>query len=348
MSRPGMSRVGLVVAVGLVAGLGSRAEAYSCHSRFMIVLDRSCSMNKKADQNDAQTKWEAAVTAINSLTSTFASEIDFGLTMFPDGDADMGGSKDCNQDGPIAVKLGPDNAGAISTALEDGTPGDICTTPLSAGIVEAGTDPDLTSPYTGSGDRSYLLLITDGKPTCSETSSDVISAIQALYGRGYPTYVVGFGNQVDADLLSDAALAGGVPQSGGEFYDAGVPDGGTTLYYEADNAQALDNALQAIVGKLSGEFSTCDGTPCPDGRCFTAGEVCEGGFCVPEGGDGGGAATDDASVASPDGGGPASGKHAGCGCRVGGAGAPANGVLTAALLVLLALSRRTLRRSRAR
>src|SRR5213075_1806499 len=110
----------------------------------------------------------------------------------------------------------------------------------------------------------------------------------------------------------------------------GVANAGSPKYYQADDAVALEAALDEIGGKVAGdpEFGGCPGTPCPDGRCFGAGETCTMGFCVsPISGDGG-VGGGDGGNGNGDGGnghgnnGESSG---GCGCHVGDHGSAAPG-----------------------
>jgi hypothetical protein len=282
----------------------------------VIVLDRSCSMNRPPMQGSPQTKWQLASAAINVLTTKYAGKLDFGLIMFPDQTGDS-----CLQDGAIYVPVGPGREAMIASALVTGAPASPCTTPVKPGIDQVALDPVFAQPYSGQGRRSFVLFISDGQETCGGGRTEIDGSVKALFDKGYPTYVVGFGGAVDKMGLDSMALVGGVPRPLG--------DGGAERYYQADDGPALQAALDAIAGAAVGTgevFTTgCDGTPCPDGRCFGAGESCVNGSCLGPaadlaGGAGGGASMNDAgAVAGDAGAGGGMGKGAGCGCEVGAA-----------------------------
>ena len=69
---------------------------------------------------------------------------------------------------------------------------------------------------------------------------------------GMPTFVVGIGTTGVAATLDQLAIAGGRPQTGG-----------TTSYYQVDDAAALGMALATIVGQTAS--CTFNIGPAPDG-----------------------------------------------------------------------------------
>jgi hypothetical protein len=323
----------LVACLAAVTLLGARpASAADCHSNLMIVLDRSCSMNQPPRAGVMQTKWVIAVAAINKLTTKYAGKLDFGLIMFPDGD--MGGMVSCTQAQPIYVNMGPNKESAINTVLMSTQPNGPCTTPIKPGIDQVSTDPVYANPHVPGSRRSFVLFISDGRETCGGNETEIEMSVKALYDKGYPTYVVGFGGGVDPAGLDKFALAGGVPRAAG--------DGGNSRYYQADDAAQLEAALDAIAGEVvgSGEFTGgCSGTPCPDGRCFTPGNMCIGGFCddgTALDGGGGGSGED----MSAGGGGGGNGADGGCGCRVAGLRETAGALLLCAVVAVILLARR--------
>jgi len=315
------------------------ARAADCHSNLMIVLDRSCSMNQKPKASVMQSKWEIAVAAITKLTTKYAGKLDFGLIMFPDQTTDS-----CLQDGPIYLNVAPGQEGQFPAKLTAAAPGAPCTTPIKPGIDQVSTDPVFAMPYVAGNRRSFVLFISDGRQTCGGNVAAIETSVKALFTNGYPTYVVGFGGGVDPMGLNTFAQAGGVPRQL-------IGDAGTNLYYQADDAMSLDQALDAIAGEVvgAGEFITgCSGTPCPDGRCFGAGETCIDGACVgPDMSAGAGGGDGDMGGGGGGGGGGGNGGGAdGCACAVGrGASLPLYGLL-GVLAVGAMLARRRLRRRR--
>ena len=315
---------------GLVASHTS-AHAGACDSNVIIVLDRSCSMTG-SPAGTPDTKWEIAEAAIGTLTTSYDGLLRFGLIMFPDEDGER-----CDQDGPIYVETGEDKEQAVRDAIAATNPNGPCVTNIDTALGQVSADPAFGSSMPD-GRRGFVLLLTDGKQSgsCGGADGDIVSIenIETMYAAGYPTYVVGFGGGVDPDDLNAFAVAGGVPRAG------------DPMYYQADDAVALDEALDAIAGDIVGdpEIGGCVGTPCPDNRCYGDLETCEDGVCrvhLPDAGP----VTDAASAgpdaggldASADGSGAAGDDDSGCGCRT--ADAPA-GTWLGLLLVGLLLRRR--------
>ncbi len=331
-----------------LAALAGPAVADDCHSRIMIVLDRSCSMNDPPTKGGKQTKWELAGLALQKVTTQYQGQLDFGLIMFPDQTGN-----NCLQDGPIYVNVAPGQEATIVSKVMTTMPTGPCVTDIKPAIDQVATDPVFATPYSGQGARSFVLFISDGMQTCGGTDAQIATSFKTLYDSGYPSYIVGFGDGVAPAALDQFATAGGVPRTL-------TPDGGTRLYYQADDAQALDDALDHIVGAVTAEFVVCPGVPCPDGRCFGAGAQCQAGFCAgpttddggsstggdggsSTGGDGGSSTGGDGGSPTGDGGATTKG-HAtgGCGCRM--IGAPPAG--SALLLFVVGAAVFLLRRRR--
>jgi MYXO-CTERM domain-containing protein len=259
------------------------------------------------------------------LTTKYTGMLDFGLIMFPDQTG-----QSCVQDGPIYVNVAAGNESKLVSTVTGTKPNGPCVTPIKPAIDQVATDPVFASVYQGMGPRSFVLFISDGMQTCGGSDAQITASFAKLYADGYPSYIVGFGGQVAPAALDMFAQAGGVPRT------VGV-DGGGRPYYQADDAAGLDAALDEIVGNVvSAEFSSCPGTPCPDGRCFVAGQQCSGGVCVgsTSGGSGDGGADDGG------GGGSGAGGRSGCSCRVGDAPLPASAGLLLLALPLVARLRR--------
>lgn len=205
----------------------------------LIVLDRSCSMTAKVN---GVSKWEIAVKAIQTMTTSFTGKIRFGLTMFPDLVAPS-----CGQDA-IPIPVGDGNETAISDLLGAALAGNDpyfpdgpCVTNIDTGMQQASGEPAFLDP-----DRdSYALLITDGKQsgTCSAAGGDAGTTmiIQDMHDtQKVSTFVLGFGGEIDPAQMNIFAEAGGVP--------AGDP----TKYYDASDQMSLDAALTTIANKTLG------------------------------------------------------------------------------------------------
>jgi hypothetical protein len=223
----------------------------------LVVLDRSCSMRVELE-GTMTSKWEAAVSALDHVTTDFADDIRWGLTLFPDTTNDR-----CTQDA-IPIPVADNNASAIKTLLTNALsvadplyPDGPCVTNIDTGIKQARTDPALRDPTRS----SFLMLVSDGvqSPTCAAGGGDegTEAAIAALYkNRAIKTFVVGFGSAVDAPQLNSFAVAGGTALSG------------ATKYYRADTAAQLDQAFQSITSSLVSCSYLLDSAPSDPGLLY--------------------------------------------------------------------------------
>jgi hypothetical protein len=196
-------------------------------------MDRSCSMNDQIGTGASRdTKWNIARAATHNLVTSYMGQIRFGLTVFP------GTEQMCMMNPPrcapgaINVQVGPGQEGAVSNFLTGST---TCQggTPLTEEL------HSLVS-YNGLADTmrpNYMLLITDGMPTCN---MDPTAEVTANFRRTPPvkTFVVGFGSAVDRNQLADMARAGGTARAT------------SPAYYQADDAASLRAAFAAIAGAV--------------------------------------------------------------------------------------------------
>ncbi len=225
------------------------ATAAIVPANLLVVLDRSCSMTEVIGTQD---KWQIAVAAMQKMTTTYKDRIRFGLTLFPDTDADK-----CNQ-GTIPIGVAPGNETKIATLLTSALaktdpyfPDGPCVTNIDTAMKQASGEP----AFKDATRKSYALLMTDGAQAgCSAAGGDpgTVKIIGDMATAGVPTFVVGFGKGVKAASLNSFAVAGGVPTSDP-----------TTKYYQADDAKSLDSALATIASKTLGCVFTLSKTP-PD------------------------------------------------------------------------------------
>lgn len=232
-------------------GCGSQAiAAEPVPPNLLVVLDRSCSMTSKVG---AQTKWEIAVDALKTLTTSYSGKIRFGLTLFPDRD-----TNNCTQAAAIPVPLGPANETKIQTLLtsalkaaDPNFPDGPCVTNIDTGMSQAATDPG----FKDATRKSFAMLVSDGAQAgCNAGGGDTGTAatITSLASKGVKTFVVGFGSGVDTATLNQFAVAGGMPVSGG-----------AVKFYNAGDKASLDAALKTIAAlTLSCTFKL--GTTPPD------------------------------------------------------------------------------------
>jgi len=220
------------------------AEISAVPPNLFISLDRSCSMRNNS-------KWDIAVTAINTMTEDFRGDIRFGLALFPDLE-----TTDCGQ-GAIEIPVDWDNETAIQDLLtasldtsHEQYPSGPCVTNIDTAMEQASNDTTLDDPERD----SFVVLITDGKQYgCNDAGGDngTELIIEDLWlNRSIGTFVLGFGSGVDPDQLNEFADRGGVP--------SGDP---TTRYYDADDQVSLDAALATIASQTLGCAFALDQIP---------------------------------------------------------------------------------------
>jgi uncharacterized protein YegL len=227
-------------------------DAYGSTPDMMIVLDRSLSMT-------LYNRWQPSKNAVQTITSEFERLVSFGLVMFPG----MGstnpldlllGTGGCAGGEKVDVPMKVLNAMAIAQAT-NGTQ-TMGLTPTGAGLGAA---------LTALGDRKpgldtmvkpgYVLLVTDGEPSCDPTISPdtiqqdaAIMAVKALKAANIPTYVIGY--QIDPmwqPLMNQLAM-----------------EGGTGMYHPAESSMQIIDTFRQItkdVVKCSFELSMVPPNP---------------------------------------------------------------------------------------
>ncbi len=193
----------------------------------MLVVDKSGSM---ADPlSGGGQKWAVMRDALMTIVNNYQGGINFGLILFPLG-------SQCSA-GIVSANMGSD-ASTLSTQLALTFP-------------DGGTPTHLTLQNTLAYYNSipvnpqgrYVLLATDGMPNCRDmvdpndpTTTETLAAVTSLAGAGISTFVLGFGDAVNADPT---------------FLQSMAAAGGTGNYYAANSPDELAAALDAIAGSIS-------------------------------------------------------------------------------------------------
>jgi hypothetical protein len=207
----------------------------------LILQDRSGSMEWSADATcmrncGANSRWNQVTAALNQVVSTTDTMVNWGLKFF-------GSSNSCAVTAAPEVPVGPMNGAAIVAAIGGATTGS--PTPTRNGMnAAAAYMATLTDP-----NPKYLLLATDGEPTCNPdlpatmmNMTDSAGAQQAVtdaFNMGFKTFVVGIGDTMGAATLDQMAINGGMPQTGAP-----------TSFYQVTDTASLVAALQTILGRV--------------------------------------------------------------------------------------------------
>jgi hypothetical protein len=213
-------------------------------AEILLLLDRSASMQDPPDVTPAVStpKWDLIIPAVKQVIMDSDASVHWGLKVFPEGEGSecVAGSVTSKIDVPIA----PMNATAVINAINattdegNGTPtGDA----VNAAVAYLRT---LTSD-----NKKYILLATDGEPSCAGTSEGqtaarpyAVTAVTNAATANFHTFVVGVATTKDSAtaVLNDLAVAGKEPRAGL-----------LTRYYLGTTQSDLSAALAFITGQAS-------------------------------------------------------------------------------------------------
>lgn len=178
----------------------------------VIVLDASVSMNDAVDGSCTggcvNSKWSAAVRAIDAVVTPTTAKVNWGLTALPDvADACAGGR--------IAVPAALFSAARINQELDRRTNGEILlnggNSPMRAAVDVAAAHLSARDP----GGHRIVLVITDGQPDCAPGAADTfasdaagtVQAVTDAASLGISTSVIGVaaaGGPAEATLAAMA------------------------------------------------------------------------------------------------------------------------------------------------
>ena len=216
----------------------------------LMVLDRSGSMIDIPDgapSGSTTTKWQIVVPSLEAVVSATESSISWGMKSFPEAYTDS--LDDCagGVTGIIDVKVAAMDGTQMNSAITALTPagkGTPTGDAINSAVAYMGTLTD-TNP-------KYLLLATDGEPTCVGTSKDstnsgpaAVTAIANALKAGFPTFVVGIATSKTTANTELTAMS----KAGGEPIPVTNPLAHN--YYLANDATTLVSAMEAITGQIS-------------------------------------------------------------------------------------------------
>ena len=213
----------------------------------LISLDRSSSMvtNDVPGTSPTKNRWTVAKEAIGSLLAAHGDDIRFGLKLWPGSNLACSTGGSCSP-GTVRVDPAEGTAAAINGDLAGaGT----CNygTPITGSLTSLLGDSRLLD----SARPNYVILVTDGQQqSCTGDPVDAVADLRAQ-DPSVQVFVVGFSGDVDATQLTNMAIA------------AGTDRPGTPKYYQADNADQLNEAFDEIAGSVLSCTYVLDGAP-PD------------------------------------------------------------------------------------
>lgn len=232
-------------------------------SPVLLLQDRSTSMRGDVD-NAPGTRWENLKTAVSQVVTETQASVAWGMKFFPN-------EMTCQVSPGAEFAPTFNNAAPIVGAL-NAIPGDSEGTGLTDGTPTRKALEAATAYLTTLEGNKYIVLATDGQPTCrgdSETSDDyeaALEAARATAAAGIKIAVVGIafdpvepGEAVEDEqqFLNDVADIGGMARSD--------PSDPQTHYYPASNTAELVAAFAAITSQVvSCTFELPQVPPVPD------------------------------------------------------------------------------------
>jgi hypothetical protein len=231
----------------------------------LLVLDRSASMSEAEKGNI----WSFVVPAVKSVVQATQNELQWGMEMFPYGEGSACTSGTLPAVSQIKPQVALGNYSAIAslipeTATGNGTPTD---TAITVGMSYLKSVPN---DYP-----RYILLATDGVPSCDGTSESTsrgvtaaVSAIASAYAAGIPTFVLGINSPSRSSSLAD--LTAMADAGGMALPHATCPAGASasacsgaayTGFYLATDEGALRSALNQIMVSLNSCQVQLDSVP---------------------------------------------------------------------------------------
>jgi len=216
-------------------------------AEILIVLDRSGSMNDAPSgaPSGSGSKWSLVVPGVNQVVTATSALVSWGLKVFPEGEgAECVAGSVTNA---IPVPIMPNDGKAVTDAVSATTPqgnGTPTGDAIDAAVTYLKT---LTDP-----NPKFILLATDGEPSCNGTSKDstgartqAVTAVTNANTAGFKTFVVGVATTktTATQALNDMAVAGGMARADSNPL--------ATKYYLASTKDELVTALDTITGQVA-------------------------------------------------------------------------------------------------
>ncbi|WP_201614600.1 vWA domain-containing protein [Gulosibacter hominis] len=202
-----------------------------------LVMDSSGSMAEPT--GGGKTRIDAAKDALNSLVDTAPEDTQLGLRVYGSSATAEGSEESC-RDSKLVVPIGTGNRDALRKEIDKYTP--VGWTPISYALEQAGED--IGSP--GENEEHTIVLVSDGEETCVPDPCPVADKLAAK-GINLKINVVGL--NVDGKAREQLQC---------------IADHGNGTYFDAENADELENAINDAVMR-SGQHFAQDGKPITGG-----------------------------------------------------------------------------------
>jgi hypothetical protein len=218
----------------------------------LILLDRSGSMDTAFG---AGTRFQAVAAVLEEVVEAFAPHVRFGYQELPgrQGCAEQASATCCAS--PPTVGITADTAAAVIRAVGAAGPMDGNTPTAAALHAAAGYYGALADGI----DHRYVLLATDGAPTCTlagalgsgatpadPACADALAEVAALVSASVRVIVLGVGPELEDDTTGKAACLDALAHAGGAAASPGSPG-----YYRATDPEQLQIAIEQIFGGLA-------------------------------------------------------------------------------------------------
>jgi hypothetical protein len=224
----------------------------------LLLLDRSASMMDPPDSTTTTPKWTLVTDAVKSVVMSSDSLIHWGLKVFPEGTGAecVAGSVTSKVDVPVAANNATAVINGINATVDSGNG-----TPTGDAVNYA----TMYLQGLNDGNQHYILLATDGEPSCAGTTKDTTAArtlavqeVTTAASAGINTFVVGVATTKSSDTttLNQLADAGKEPRND--------PRPGATHFYLGSTEADLATALGVITGRVSCTFPLNATPPVPD------------------------------------------------------------------------------------
>lgn len=202
-----------------------------------LVMDSSGSMAEPT--GGGKSRIDAAKDALNSLVDTAPEDTQLGLRVYGSTDTAEGSEESC-RDSKLVVPIGTGNRDELRKEIEKYKP--VGWTPISYALEQAGED--IGTP--GENEENTIVLVSDGEETCVPDPCPVADKL-AEKGINLKINVVGL--NVDGKAREQLQC---------------IADHGNGNYYDAENADELENAINDAAMR-SGQHFSQDGKPITGG-----------------------------------------------------------------------------------